>query len=156
MEWALLGVGIWLYVRSRGSGLPTPTTPDTERETLARVIRSEIGNGTYAQKVAVAWVTRNLAAERRQTLTQMACSPCGPQVGNTRPVSTRQDATARDREVATAVLSGDVPDPTGGATHFLSPAGLGTKYAEVRARWLGWGWRPVTVVSDAKLEIWRA
>src|SRR5687767_12631126 len=51
----------------------------SEREALARVIRSEIGNGSAQQRLHVAWATRNLAAERKQSVVAMACSPCGPQ-----------------------------------------------------------------------------
>jgi hypothetical protein len=124
-----------------------PIYMSDETEALARVIRSEVGNGTPEQRVHVAWATRNLARSRNQSIAQMACMPCGPQ-GLGRPVSTRQDATDDDRALARAVLAAPpLIDPTGGACHFISPAlqdrlaasgapgYTGRSYEVVRRRW---------------------
>ena len=96
--------------------------PVGEAEALARVIRSEAGITSARKRTHVAWATRNLAAERGQTIAAMACSPCGRQQRG-RPVSSRQRAKAEDRALARRVLrAAPCVDPTGGATHFINPA----------------------------------
>lgn len=137
----------------------------TEREALARVIRSEIGSGSAQQRLHVAWATRNLAAERRQSVIEMACSPCGPQELG-RPVSSRQEAREVDRMLADAVLAAPaILDPTGGATHFLNPVlqdqlvarrapGYTKSYERVRKLWSGsYGWEPYYRLGN-DLELW--
>lgn len=135
-------------------------------EALARVIRSEIGIGTETQKLHVAWTVRNLARSRGQTIATMACLPCGTQ-GPARPVSSVQDATAKDRELARRVLvAGEVADPTGGATHFMNPRlqdafarserkGYRKQtYNRVRRRWITrYGWEPYYRLGPT-LEMW--
>ncbi len=138
-----------------------------DTEALARVIRSEIGVGTAQQRLHVAWATRNLAAERRQSVAEMACSPCGRQ-GPARPVSSRTAATEADRELARVVLEATpLLDPTGGASHFINPrlqdelarsgrvpGYLGQTYARVRARWQRqYGWEPYYRLGS-DLELW--
>lgn len=149
----------------------TPSAPPAEAvsdaEALARVIRSEIGVGTPQQKLHVAWATRNLARERGQSIARMACSPCGRQ-GSGRPVSTRQEATAADRELARMVLSAPQKlDPTGGATHFINPrlqdklaksgklpGYKGKTYRRVKRRWRQvYGWR-IYYRLGPELEFW--
>ena len=137
----------------------------SEREALARVIRSEIGNGSAQQRLHVAWATRNLAAERRQSVVAMACSPCGPQELG-RPVSSRQDAREIDRLLADAVLAAPaILDPTAGATHYINPVlqdllvarkapGYTKSYERVRKLWTGsYGWEPYYRLGD-DLELW--
>lgn len=144
---------------------PAPMVSD-EVEALARVIRSEIGIGTPQQQLHVAWATRNLAASRGQTVAEMACQPCGPQVRG-RPVSSRQRATPADRALARLVLEADVRlDPTGGATHFVNPAlqdELAKKgragyrnrpYRYIRKVWTrSYGWEPYYRLGP-DLELW--
>jgi hypothetical protein len=139
---------------------------DDETEALARVIRSEAGTGSIQQRIHVAWVTRNLATERGQTVAQMACNPCGPQQLG-RPVSSRQDATEPDRLLARHILTAPPTfDPTGGATHFINPllqddlasrgrpGYRGRPYNEVRQRWMqGYGWEPYYRLGP-DLELW--
>lgn len=139
---------------------------DDESEALARVIRSEAGTGSAPQRIHVAWVTRNLAAEQGQTIAAMACSPCGPQELG-RPVSTRQAASDADRELARQILASPaLLDPTGGATHFINPTlqdelaargrpgYRGRPYGEVRQRWLeSYGWEPYYRIGP-DLELW--
>ncbi len=140
--------------------------PDDDVEALARVIRSEIGTGSPQQRLHVAWATRNLAAERQQTIVEMACSPCGRQERG-RPVSSRQRATDADRVLAREVLATSCElDPTGGATHFINPllqdklARLGAPgyggntYAVVARRWrVSYGWEPYYRLGRT-LELW--
>jgi hypothetical protein len=145
---------------------PPPVYVDDEAEALARVIRSEAGISSAPQRIHVAWVTRNLAVERGQSIAAMACSPCGPQ-GLGRPVSSRQAATDVDRELARHILaSPSIMDPTGGATHFINPmlqdhlaargapGYRGRPYHEVRQRWLNaYGWEPYYRLGP-DLELW--
>ncbi|HLU68320.1 MAG TPA: hypothetical protein VKZ63_18680 [Kofleriaceae bacterium] len=139
---------------------------DDEAEALARVIRSEAGTCPMVERVHVAWATRNLAAERGQTIAEMACSPCGPQERG-RPVSSKQPATERDRELARHVLAApQIMDPTGGATHFINPAlqdelaargapgYRGRPYSHVRRVWsASYGWEPYYRLGP-RLEMW--
>jgi hypothetical protein len=132
-----------------------PVYVDDEAEALARIIRSEAGTSATPQRIHVAWVTRNLAAERGETIAEMACSPCGPQELG-RPVSSRQEASDVDRELARHILAAPTTmDPTGGATHFINPmlqdelaargrpGYRGRPYREVRRRWSdSYGWEP--------------
>ena len=139
----------------------------TETEALARVIRSEAGIEPATYKLHIAWATRNLAAERSQTIIEMACSPCGRQ-GSKRPVSTRFRARDADRVLAHHVLSmSPALDPTGGASHFINPrlqdqlarsgrhAGYrGRTYAKVSRRWIDvYGWEPYYRLGPT-LEMW--
>lgn len=154
----------WMHVR-------TPRAPDgpevlDEVEALARAIRSEAGSEPPLYRLHVAWATRNLAAERGQTVLAMACSPCGPQNGD-RPVSTRSRATDTDRVLAEHVLAQPASlDPTGGASHFINPrlqdnlarAGrpgyAGRPYAVVRRRWQQlYNWEPYYRLGPT-LELW--
>ena len=160
---ALLVAGAVVFVRRT----PGPfLNLMSEREALARVIRSEIGSGSPQQRLHVAWATRNLAAERRQSIVEMACSPCGgQQLG--RPVSSRQEARDADRELADAVLASSyLLDPTGGATHFINPllqdqlaarrvSGYQDRpYERVRQTWSGsYGWEAYYRLGP-DLELW--
>lgn len=140
--------------------------PMTEVEALARVIRSEAGIEPPHYRLHVAWATRNLAAERGQTIVAMACSPCGDQ-GSARPVSTRFGATGADRALAAHVLGLPLSlDPTGGASHFINPrlqdqlaregrpGYRGRPYAVVRRRWMRvYGWEPYYRLGPT-LELW--
>jgi hypothetical protein len=140
--------------------------PVDETEALARVIRSEVGSGPTLHRLHVAWITRNLALERGQTIVEMVCSPCGPQDGS-RPESSRQHATDDDRALAREVLAAASSlDPTGGATHFINPvlqdrlarAGVPgyarNPYVVVERRWRrSYGWEPYYRLGPT-LEIW--
>jgi hypothetical protein len=144
-----------------------PVYLDDDVEALARVVRSEAGIQSDQQRLHVAWATRNLAAERGQTVAEMACSPCGRQERG-RPVSSRQAATDRDRALARLVVGAPAMlDPTGGATHFINPAlqdklarsgavpgYRGNTYAVVRQRWMTrYGWAPYYRLGP-DLEMW--
>ena len=140
---------------------------DREAEALARVIRSEIGIGTEKQKIHVAWAVRNLAAERGQSILEMACSPCGPQQRG-RPVASKQRATHADRRLARHILAAPQSlDPTQGATHFINPklqdelaksgklpGYKGRSYDKVRRIWIrNYGWEPYYRIGPT-LEMW--
>jgi hypothetical protein len=143
-----------------------PVYVDDETEALARVIRSEVGTSAIPHRIHVAWVTRNLAAERGETIAEMACSPCGEQ-GLGRPVSSRQDARDDDRDLARHILASPPSmDPTGGATHFINPmlqdelatrgrpGYRGRPYSQVRRRWQeSYGWEPYYRLGP-DLELW--
>jgi len=165
---ALLGAGAIAAAHFVVTRRPAPPAVyvDDETEALARIIRSEAGTSSLQQRLHVAWVTRNLAGERRQSIAEMACSPCGPQEMG-RPVSSRQDAMPVDRELARHVLAAPALfDPTGGATHFINPllqddlasrgrpGYRGRPYHEVRRRWMqGYGWEPYYRLGP-DLELW--
>lgn len=138
----------------------------SESEALARVIRSEIGQGSDKQKRHVAWAVRNLANSQHRSIAEMACSPCGPQERG-RPVASGQPALDSDRKLARQVLARKLTrDPTGGATHFINPKlqdklarrGVrgyrGNSYRVVRRRWRRvYGWRPYYRLGP-DLELW--
>jgi hypothetical protein len=154
-----LGVA-WLALSPRGDYVTDET------EALARVIRSEVGTSSPQHRVHVAWATRNLAASRRQTVAEMACSPCGPQQAG-RPVSSFQAATEADRALARSVLAAPpILDPTGGATQFVNPAlqdelaaratagYRGRPYRHVKKTWSqAYGWEPYYRLGP-DLELW--
>ena len=127
-----------------GTGPIATTTRSTRPRRWRRVIHSEVGGQSRQQRLHVAWATRNLAAERGQTIVEMVCSPCGPQ-GVGRPESSRQDATDDDRVLARSVLAAPgILNPTGGATHFIDPL-LQDQLATARAP--GYVGRPYRVVE---------
>jgi len=106
---------------------PLPPGPEvapqvTDQTALARVIRSEAGTQTLPEKVAVAWVCRNAARDRKRSVAQLVCAPCGPQAGFRRPFSTAQAPTDDDLRVAATVLgmSQDM-DVTDGAINCFEP-----------------------------------
>jgi hypothetical protein len=137
---------------------------------LGRVIASEVGRGTAAERAAIGWATRNRAQKRGVTIVRLVCTPwCGPQHearATMRPFSSNQPATSDDLALAAAILEapqGD--DPTGGATSFIEPAlqdeltaahklGYRLTYAQVRAKWIAEGQRPLGRVG--RFEMWSA
>jgi len=160
---AFLAAGLLAFRTTHGGGVSF--LPISEEEALARVIHSEIGSGSAQQRLHVAWATRNLAAERGQSVVAMACSPCGPQELG-RPVSSRQEAREVDRQLAGAVLAAPaVLDPTGGATHFINRVlqdqlvarqapGYTRSYERVRKLWSGsYGWEAYYRLGP-DLELW--
>ena len=155
-----------IYTGRTVTRAPDAPRPIDEVEALARVIRSEAGIEPMTYRLHVAWATRNLAAERGQTILKMACSPCGEQNAR-RPVSTRIAPTDSDRVLAKHVL--EMPrslDPTGGASHYINPrlqdrlarsgrrGYRGRPYRVVRRRWIEvYGWEPYYRLGPT-LEMW--
>ena len=138
---AVLGV-VYLAV-ARPFDPPEALYLDDDGEALARVLRSEVGTSSPQQRLHVAWATRNLALERRQTIARMACWPCGPQQAG-RPVSTSQAPTEADRRLAREILAASPQlDATGGATHFVNPALQDLLAAQGRAGYRGRPYRAI-------------
>jgi hypothetical protein len=126
---------------------PPPPGPVTEREALARIIRSEAGSHTVDEKIAVAWVARNRARKKAISIARMVCSPtCGPGGGG-RPMSSRLAPRQNDYALADVVLAASPSDdPTHGAWDAFEPKlqdqlrGKDGRHwlsaAEVRKSWL--------------------
>ncbi|MFH0919633.1 MAG: LysM peptidoglycan-binding domain-containing protein [Fibrobacterota bacterium] len=72
---------------------------------LARIIMSEAGVGTLAERIAVGWVALNR----------------GLYNGG---MALNQEPTENVSHLALQILTGEVPDNTGGATHFYSPRSM--------------------------------
>ena len=134
--------------REAGKSVTAPAAPPDERTALARVIRSEAGSHTEAERLAVAWVARNRARKAGTSIARLVCSPsCGPG-GEGRPMSSRRAARDEDLALADVVLASSTSDdPTRGANNAFEPAlqdqlfkakraGYTKSAAEVRARWL--------------------
>jgi hypothetical protein len=100
----------------------------TERDYLIRTIAFEASGETEIGKIAVAYAVLNRQKRGRwgDTIKAVVTSP-----GQFEPWMTRRTAikrlTSEDPRyrsaaiIADAVLSGQMPDPTAGATHFLNP-----------------------------------
>lgn len=91
---------------------------------LARNIHSEEGGSDQATQTAVAWVAVNVANGSIVSLLTRCRRASGQgkfgsQTG--RWASTARDPYEGDLEVAEGVLSGAIPDPTGGAVHYFRP-----------------------------------
>lgn len=146
---------------------PAPAQPQIldDAVALGRVITSEIGSGTPAERDAVAWIARNRARARKVSIAKLVCTPdCGPCCKG-RPFSSRREAAARDLGLAIRVLAApQSADPTGGATSFFEPVlqdrwvaegrpGYNFSAAQVRERWRADGLVPVAIIG--RLETWR-
>jgi hypothetical protein len=98
----------------------TALDPD-EVEALARVIASEAGGGTRAEKLAIGWTERNRALALGRSLYAIFF-PWREQKGANPPASSARPATDDTRSVAREVLSApQAQDPTQGATAFFEP-----------------------------------
>lgn len=114
---------------------------DVETYSLARMIASEEGRSSNAVKLAVAWAVQNHATRSGRTITSLltraneashagrygtqknideATSGYG---GSDRYASTALDPYDGDGQIAAAVTSMGIGDPTGGAEYFDRPAG---------------------------------
>ena len=103
-------------------------------ESLARVGQSE--EFTETGRIAVMWTTKNMAAKRAISITGLVTSAKHHKPGEesvtesydglyTRDIagkfcSTYQTPSQDTLALAAQVISGDIADPTGGATHWLS------------------------------------
>jgi hypothetical protein len=141
-----------------------------EATALARVIASEVGRGTAAERAAIGWAVRNRAARRGVSIVRLVCTPrCGPQHedhAKLRPFSSAQVASGDDVHLAAEIVAAaKSEDPTGGAFSFIEPAlqdklaaagklGYRLTYAEVRARWIADGQKPLGQVG--RFELWGA
>jgi hypothetical protein len=111
---------------------------EINRYALARVIVSEVGNLPLAAQVGVAWVVRNQASHRGQSIVHLVTrAAVKDSSGNFQAVagadgffgkqaqhrycSTSQDADQNALDIADQVISGAIDDPTGGALQWDSP-----------------------------------
>ncbi len=135
-------------------------TVSPEAYALARMLRSEAGTRAPAEKVAVAWVARNDADDLGWSLLKVLTyhkgtgreSHFGPQI--TGRYATTQDPYENDLKLAEAVLSGQFPDPTGGATKFVHKSSFGVQagtgsYAQIVDSWAQDGLIPASVDGAA-------
>lgn len=127
-------------------------TVDPDAYALARMVRSEAGRENGVHKAAVAHVALNDARANgwtvagTVTMRRGGSGTFGAQSGGGRYATTR-DPYENDLAVAEQVLSGALPDPTGGAVKFVHRTAFGvqegtTTYAGVVARWGEDGLRP--------------
>ena len=167
------------FVRADPRTLASQARSDVETNTMARFIASEFGSGTPLEKAAIAWAIKNKARQRGWSILRMATTVCWKENGQARCAdtglygkqfmggavvggaarpranryaATPKDPTRADLHIATMVLSGAWPDPTGGATMFLDPSAFGLQAgtraggAEAKIReWEADGHRVVSV-----------
>ncbi|MGH7749348.1 MAG: cell wall hydrolase, partial [Candidatus Dormibacteria bacterium] len=101
---------------------PTPATP-SDLDSMARAIYTEARGEPAQGQAAVGHVILNRAKASGQPVAAIVHAP-GQFEGMTSSaanVSASDPGYQRALQVAQAVLSGQVPDPTGGADHFLNP-----------------------------------
>ena len=92
---------------------------DLQTYTLARIISSEEGNSPVAYWVAIASATLNNSIGG-DVFSYATDGAFGKQ-GAGRPVSTAQDPYDGHVRIAQAVMTGEIPDPTNGATQWVAP-----------------------------------
>lgn len=118
----LLGSAIGEQVLSPPS--PPPVSEDVEW--LAKVIASEAGSVwdnewvrcSDKERSTVGWTVLNRleAGTFGKSIKEVVTAP--------EQYAHNQEPTSKIRELAKELLEGDIPDPTGGATHFFSPIGM--------------------------------
>jgi hypothetical protein len=149
---------------------PSRVVVRDETEALARVIRSEAGEGTAAERASIGWAARNRARKRGISVARMVCDPwCGPQYerdATMRPMSSAEEPTPADRLLAGSILAAPrCADPTRGADSFIEPVlqdhlvaqgrlGYRLTYAQWKMRWLREGQTRLRRVG--RFELWRA
>jgi hypothetical protein len=115
---------------------------------LARMIRSEGGSGSVAEKQARAWVARNDQAAHGWSMLKTIAGPdllFGRQLGWR--YASGVDPFENDLAVAEGVLSGALPDNTGGAVKFVDIDSFGVQegtgsYEATRDQWASEGLSP--------------
>jgi spore germination cell wall hydrolase CwlJ-like protein len=122
---AAVGLGAFaLWPRKKVPPGPDTASLGEDLEALARGIASEAGGEPRAVQVAVGWAIQNLSLARGKSIYRAArgtADEWGSQGSGGREFSSRLHPNAKHLDIARAVLSGDEPDPTGGATQFDSP-----------------------------------
>lgn len=104
---------------------------DIETYSLARCLMSEHGTDPDPYLVAAGWAVANYARERGSTITGILLDGAGTAgdgrygrqsaSAGAKYAATDQDPRERHARIAGEILSGELADPTGGATHFFSP-----------------------------------
>lgn len=111
---------------------------------LARCLASEHGQDPDVYLQAVGWAVRNKATERGVMVIQLLTDGAGTagdgmygeqkSAAGTKYASTKVDPSNRHARVAAEVILADPStDPTGGATHFYSPAAQDSLAAKAAA-----------------------
>jgi hypothetical protein len=117
---------------------------DPSAYALARVLESEASNLPWIAQIGIGWTVVNHARSKgrsvlsvvtRATLQRGAVDGAGDgffgrqgnRVGGYRYVASSKDSTADSRATATAILAGEIDDPTGGALNFDSPQSYGVQ-----------------------------
>ncbi len=111
--------------------LGLPAYSENDGETLARMIRSEMGRKpiTGSRQIEAAGIgytalNRLRTGKYGKTLEDVITGGHGwGEQGQLRPYATKRKATDESREVARKLLEGRYRDPTGGATHFFHSTG---------------------------------
>lgn len=127
---------------------------------MARVVRSEVGTRASVEKVAVAWVLRNDAADLNWSIARAVTfhrtasrdGRFGRQTSGR--YASGLDPYESDLNIAESVLSAHFPDPTRGALKFVHKAAFGVQagtrtYEEVLAEWRREGLEPRSVHGAA-------
>ncbi len=126
--WLVLGVlaiGLMFTISMTSS---TPSVPsmlvipdEDDIEALGRMIASENPKDLLIVQRAIAWAARNEAARERKSVADLVMPGGVPGHQKGRYATTINPATTATRLIAFDVLSGKVPDPTGGAIQFDAP-----------------------------------
>lgn len=133
-----------------------------EEYALARMLRCErtppLRGGNDGEGAAIVWVClndsrANDAGDIVRTIT--GGKGFGWQRGR-KYASGRLDPYDRDLDLVRRCLSGQIPDPTNGSTHFLHRGGFKTteEYQAVVEKWKGRGWRNSGLDFQTSLEVW--
>ena len=125
------------WVRVAPRDLAAQARVGVEYYTLARVIDSEMANGSPLEKTAIGWAIVNEARRRGWSLLRLATNTSrhgdlglyGSQEHG-RYMSTARDPSSRAVYIATMILDGHWGDPTGGANQFFNPEVQRRKHAQ--------------------------
>lgn len=174
-------------IREDPRSLADSAAMDLDSYALARALSSEEGQSPAPYKVAVGWAIRNeshgrvadkvlagrgdtdgfFARQSARYLTGATLADGSPETGHAgKYVSTALDPHEDDAAIATAILLGELADPTSGATNFFNPTlqndlyetGRSDKPADaIDSAWRGRGLVPVVVdgIDDNKLRFYR-
>lgn len=103
-----------------------PAMPENEVDLAARILHGEAANQGPEGLAAAAHVMANRSRLTGTSIGGVVTAPgqfqpWGDQATRQRLLAMNPEQYAQARQVLQGVLSGQIPDPTGGATHFLNP-----------------------------------